>query len=129
MKTLIHHYFKQINIEMPLLHRPTFEKHIADGMHKMNSTFGAVVLLVCALGSRYSDDPRVQLSEEEIDDSITLEVSEAEMHKEKPRRRNIAFSAPYSRGWKYFRQAWESQQSFSVFLPPTLYDLYFYAVS
>lgn len=56
---LVDAYFTQINPFLPLLHRPTFEKSIADGLHKTNPLFGGSVMLVCALGSRYSDDPRV----------------------------------------------------------------------
>ncbi|KAJ2936611.1 hypothetical protein H1R20_g482, partial [Candolleomyces eurysporus] len=66
LNALVGYYFKHINIELPLLHRPTFEKEIAQGLHKQNATFGGVVLLVCAMGSRYSSDPRVQLSETDL---------------------------------------------------------------
>lgn len=59
MPSLIDAYFEQMNHFMPLLHRPTFEKAIADGIHYSDSMFGSVLLLVCAHGSRFSDDPRV----------------------------------------------------------------------
>jgi hypothetical protein len=44
---------------LPLLHRPTFQN--ASGLHRVYLSFGAVVLLVCALGAKYSDDLRVLL--------------------------------------------------------------------
>jgi hypothetical protein len=56
---LIDHYFSHYNNYFPLLHRPLFEKAVADGVHLQNHTFGAVLLLVCAIGARYSQDPRV----------------------------------------------------------------------
>lgn len=57
--SLIDAYFQQFNLFFPLLHRPTFEKSVAEGLHLTDSMFGATLLLVCAHGSRYSDDPRV----------------------------------------------------------------------
>ncbi|KAF8727581.1 hypothetical protein AX14_007261 [Amanita brunnescens Koide BX004] len=57
--SLIDLYFKEVNIFFPLLHRPTFERQIAEGLHNRDAMFGNVVLLVCALGSKHSDDPRV----------------------------------------------------------------------
>lgn len=59
MPSLIDAYFLQFNSFLPLLHRPTFEKSVAEGLHFSDSKFGATLLLVCAHGSRYSDDPRV----------------------------------------------------------------------
>jgi Fungal specific transcription factor domain len=43
----------------PLLHRPTFEESLDAKLHLYDHTFGSTILAVCALGSRYSDDPRV----------------------------------------------------------------------
>ena len=57
--SLIDLYFKEVNIFFPLLHRPTFERQIAERLHLQDAMFGNVVLLVCALGSKHSDDPRV----------------------------------------------------------------------
>lgn len=47
------------NLFVPVLHRPTFEQGIKDGLHFQDRGFGAVVLLVCANASRVVDDPRV----------------------------------------------------------------------
>ena len=58
---LIDKYFIHVNAFLPLLHRPTFESHVSDELHLRNGGFGGVVSLVCALGSRYTGDPRVLL--------------------------------------------------------------------
>ena len=55
---LVDAYFNDINMYIPLLHRPTFERQLADGLHLRRQDFGAVVLLVCANGSKWVDDPR-----------------------------------------------------------------------
>ncbi|KAJ7872888.1 fungal-specific transcription factor domain-containing protein [Mycena olivaceomarginata] len=59
MHQLIDLYFIHQNIYLPLLHRPTFERGIAEGLHLRNDGFGTTVLLVCAIGSRWSTDPQV----------------------------------------------------------------------
>ncbi|KAJ7456061.1 fungal-specific transcription factor domain-containing protein [Mycena latifolia] len=56
---LVSLYFENSNIYMPLLHRPTFERALAAGDHLRDDKFGANVLLVCAVASRFSSDPRV----------------------------------------------------------------------
>jgi len=48
-----------MNLIFPLLHRPTFEQSLADDLHHRDTGFGGVVLLVAAVGARFSDDPRV----------------------------------------------------------------------
>ena len=59
MHNLIELYFEHCNPFFPIFHRPTFDKLIADGVYLQDRSFGAVLLSVCALASRYSDDPRV----------------------------------------------------------------------
>lgn len=59
VESLAKHYFTQINPFLPLLHRPTFKRGVDENLHLTDQCFGAVVLLVCALGSRYSEDSRV----------------------------------------------------------------------
>ncbi|KZV61983.1 hypothetical protein PENSPDRAFT_658517 [Peniophora sp. CONT] len=59
MDELVGRYFANINILMPVLHRPTFEDDLRSSLHLRDRTFGSVVLLVCALGSRFSYDRRV----------------------------------------------------------------------
>ncbi|KAJ7664977.1 fungal-specific transcription factor domain-containing protein [Mycena rosella] len=55
---LVNLYFVNTHLYMPLLHRPTFERTLAASTHLRDAKFGATVLLVCAIGARFSDDPR-----------------------------------------------------------------------
>ena len=48
-----------MNLIFPLLHRPTFEQSLADNLHLRDARFAVVVLLVAAVGARFSSDPRV----------------------------------------------------------------------
>lgn len=98
MTELVDLYFRHINIFMPLLHRPTFSKSIADGFHLLNNSFGALVLLICAIASRFSDDPRI----------FEPDTSE------------------HSAGWKWFSQIRMSQRT--MLAKPCLYDLQVYCV-
>jgi hypothetical protein len=96
---LVDHYFKESNNYLPILHRPIFEKAIAEGLHLHDNGFGGVVLMVCAIGSRYTHDPRVFLR-----------------------------GAPtQSSGWKYYNQVQMVRKS--PLAPPRLYDVQQYAVS
>ncbi|KAJ6564659.1 fungal-specific transcription factor domain-containing protein [Mycena capillaripes] len=61
MISLISLYFDNVNTFFPVLHRPTFETAFARNTHWSDNGFGGTLLLVCALGARYSDDPRVHL--------------------------------------------------------------------
>ncbi|KIY60883.1 hypothetical protein CYLTODRAFT_460333, partial [Cylindrobasidium torrendii FP15055 ss-10] len=63
MASLIDLYFVCRNLFIPLLHRPSFESSVAQaqGLHLHDHGFASVVLLVCAIASRNSDDPRVLL--------------------------------------------------------------------
>ena len=60
MANLIAGYFDNMNIYLPLLHRTRFEKNVQEGVHLCEPAFGAVLLLVCAIGSRWTDDRRMQ---------------------------------------------------------------------
>jgi Fungal specific transcription factor domain len=100
LHSLIDLYFDQINLFLPLLHRPTFNRSITTGQHLTDSGFGAIVLLVCALGSRYSEDKRVLLDD---------------------------ISTYHSAGWKWFDQVQLVKMSFVI--PSTLYDVQFCCVN
>ncbi|KAJ7702971.1 fungal-specific transcription factor domain-containing protein, partial [Mycena rosella] len=93
MASLISLYFFHVHPFIPLLHRPTFEKSVAEDLHLRDSRFGATLLLVCSLASRYSSDPRVNLEG-------TLELSS---------------------GWKWMGQIRIVRQSFTT--TPSLYDV------
>jgi len=56
---LVDAYFEHSNLILPVLHRPTLERGIQHGQHFLDEAFGGVVLLVCAIGSRFISDPRV----------------------------------------------------------------------
>ena len=100
MPSLCDLYFKNVNLYLPLLHRPTFEKLVAEGTHLENDSFASTLLLVCAIGSRFTEDRRVLLDGE---DSF------------------------HSAGWKWFEQVQMVKKS--LLAPPSLYDLQFYCVS
>jgi hypothetical protein len=59
LRHLVDCYFDNLNILLPLLHRPSFMRSIEEGSHHVDHNFGATVLAVCAIGCRYSDDSRV----------------------------------------------------------------------
>ncbi|KAL0069689.1 Gypsy retrotransposon integrase-like protein 1 [Marasmius tenuissimus] len=91
---LIDLYFTRHHPFFPLLHRPTFESLVAEGLHLRDRSFGATVLAVCAIASRQFNDPRA------FCEGTTSE---------------------HSLGWKYFRQIPLIRDSFTE--PPTLYDI------
>jgi hypothetical protein len=64
LDTLVHRYFEEGNSIMPLLHRPSFEAGLTEGLHFRDDGFARVLLLVCAIGSGYVDDPSVLLKDE-----------------------------------------------------------------
>lgn len=98
---LVDRYFQFMNIFFPLLHRPTYENSIAEGLHHRNQGFGATVLLACAIGCRFSHDPRV-----------VLEVTEED---------------PSSTSWDLFRQVGRLLRL--PYCPQSIYDLQVYPVS
>ncbi|KAF5365417.1 hypothetical protein D9758_010832 [Tetrapyrgos nigripes] len=51
-------YFIERETYTPLLHRPSFEKSIREGLHHCDSAFGAVVLAVCAHGAKLLSSSR-----------------------------------------------------------------------
>ncbi|KAI0092322.1 fungal-specific transcription factor domain-containing protein [Irpex rosettiformis] len=107
-------YFSQNNCFIPLLHQPTFERDVRDGLHLRNEGFGSVLLLVCAMAAKKCDDPRVLLEEERRkNDKIERgEVLETGEH----------HRTYHSAGWMWFEQVQKSRLWIS-FRPATLYDL------
>lgn len=63
MEKLVDAFFTHYNLFVPVLHRPTLEQGIKDELHLRNRGFGALVLLVCAIGSRVVDDPRITVDD------------------------------------------------------------------
>ncbi|KAK1222318.1 Gypsy retrotransposon integrase-like protein 1 [Marasmius sp. AFHP31] len=99
-RDLINLYFTRHNPFFPLLHQPTFERLVAEGLHLRDRSFGATVLAVCAIASRQSNDPRA------FCEGTTSE---------------------HSLGWKYFQQIPLIRDSFTE--PPTLYDIQLYSLA
>ncbi|KAH9173662.1 fungal-specific transcription factor domain-containing protein [Lactarius sanguifluus] len=97
---LVDLYFSRINLFLPLLHRPTFERHLRDGLHFQDQAFASVLLCLCACASRYSDDPRVLLE---------------------------GSTAWHSSGWKWFSQVQMLRRS--LMGPPVLYDVQMYTLA
>ncbi|CAK5277395.1 unnamed protein product [Mycena citricolor] len=61
LPVLIELYFTHVNCFYPTLHRPTFERKAKDNLHMRDHRFAATLLMVCSLGARHSEDPRVCL--------------------------------------------------------------------
>jgi hypothetical protein len=114
---------------MPLLHRPSFERAINEGLHLQDDKFGANLLLVCANGARYSDDPRVlcdtehKQNNEGQEDDKSGEEKESDNGSANRGRQHLSHSS----GWTWFDQVQKAKKSFLT--PSNLYDLQFYAVS
>ena len=60
---LIDLYFLHCNSMFPLLHRPTFARHFADGLYEHDIWFACLCMSVFALASRHTVDLRVLLDE------------------------------------------------------------------
>lgn len=95
---LVGNYFTHLNPFWPLLHRPSFERALRDNRHHTDIGFGSVVLLACAVGARWTDDPRVYLEG----------------------------ASKHSAGWRWFDQVHMIRKS--MLGPPRLYDLQIFAV-
>ncbi|KAG6849642.1 hypothetical protein H0H93_006646 [Arthromyces matolae] len=98
--SLVNSYFDVINPFLPLFHRPSFERSVVEGLHYHDPSFGGTLLLVCALGSRYSDDPRVFYE---------------------------GTTSTHSVGWKWFEQVPILRRSFLP--PPSLSELQNFALA
>lgn len=99
LRSLVNLYFERVNILLPLLHRPTFETSVSEKLHLQDQKFADVVIFVCAVASRYSDDPRVLFEGQQ---------------------------SAQSSGWKWVHQV-VSTYRLSIH-PSTLYDLQFVCV-
>ncbi len=101
MSELISLYFTRLNLYLPLLHQPTFVHNVQTNLHLNDRDFGCTLLLVCAIGARYSEDPRVLLEGTE------------DWH---------------SAGWKWFKQVQTLRKEFRL-TPTHVYDLQIACVS
>ncbi|KAF5386389.1 hypothetical protein D9757_006690 [Collybiopsis confluens] len=57
--SLVSLYFSNVNVYFPILHKPTFSRSVSENLHLNDRHLGALLLAVCALGARFSDDDRV----------------------------------------------------------------------
>ncbi|KAF7348214.1 Zn(2)-C6 fungal-type domain-containing protein [Mycena sanguinolenta] len=58
MASLLEIYFANVHPTIPILHRPSFERSVTEGLHLTNHSFGEPCFL-CWQMHRYSTDPRV----------------------------------------------------------------------
>ncbi|KAF7288615.1 Zn(2)-C6 fungal-type domain-containing protein [Mycena indigotica] len=98
-------YFEHANVYVPLLHRPTFTRLLARNGHLEDDKVGAIVLIVCAIGARFSPDPRV-LGSNAAGGGTTAQLA---------------------CGWQYFSQL--STELEFMFETPGLYDLQRYCLA
>ncbi|KAE9391093.1 hypothetical protein BT96DRAFT_925475 [Gymnopus androsaceus JB14] len=94
LQSLCDLYFIHIHPYIPLMYQTQFERAISDGLHLQDRKFGLVVLGVCAVASKFSDDPRNLVN---------------------------GTSNEHSLGWRWYEQTSFLQGSFLE--PPSLYDL------
>lgn len=57
--SLVDAYFAHSNIYYPVLHRPTFQRLLDQELHQHDHELGSLLLVVCAIGTRFSDHPYV----------------------------------------------------------------------
>ncbi|KAJ8095577.1 Gypsy retrotransposon integrase-like protein 1 [Marasmius tenuissimus] len=105
LSSLVSLYFDHVNPYLPILHRGVFENSVREGLHHRNIHFAGVLLVVCATGARYSDDPRV------LEDYDNEGVEKSRL----------------TAGWKWFRQVRLIRSSFLT--PSSLYELQLYCIA
>ncbi|KAF8996730.1 fungal-specific transcription factor domain-containing protein [Cyathus striatus] len=101
IKKLTDAYFEHVNLFYPLLHRPTFELAVANCLHLRDEGFGNVLLLVCAVGSRYMG---------KVDERTLVDGGD-----------------PFTAGWKWYKQVQVVKPN--LVNAPTLYDLQLYCLA
>ncbi|TFK73931.1 hypothetical protein BDN72DRAFT_834263 [Pluteus cervinus] len=99
LETLLSAYFTNVNIFFPIIHRPSFEQSVSEGLHLRDRHFGTLLLTTCALASRFVDDPRIPLE------------GQSEL----------------SLGWRYMSQVPPVPHGFLV--KTTLYDIQYYCLA
>ena len=57
--SLVDSYFTHSNIYYPVLHLPTFQRLLDLELHQRDHEFGSLLLVVCAIGARFSDHPYI----------------------------------------------------------------------
>ncbi|KIP10237.1 hypothetical protein PHLGIDRAFT_115686 [Phlebiopsis gigantea 11061_1 CR5-6] len=141
LRTLVASYFDIQNTYVPVLHRPTFERAIREGRHRREEDFGNVVLLVCALGSRWCTDRTVLLGVGDDQGRFTAQERSAhapgnggggastvrppEMGPESVQddywREGEDDEEWHSAGWKWFKQVHFGKKA--LYAPPSVHSL------
>lgn len=109
-ESLIELYFKHVSPQIPIIHEPTLRAQIRAGLHTRDHSFARLMLAICALAARWTNDPRV-LHETERE---TLEAGEPN-------------ATRLSAGVKYFNQIRLLRRSMPK--PAVLFDIQTYVVS
>ncbi|KAF5323169.1 hypothetical protein D9758_016789 [Tetrapyrgos nigripes] len=99
LQSLLEAYFTFHHPYQPLLHQASFERSVAERLHLRNHQFGALLLAVCSVASKYSDDPR-------------------NLPKDS--------SAVLALGWRWFQQLKLTRSTFGE--PVSLYELQTYCL-
>ncbi|KAJ7175407.1 fungal-specific transcription factor domain-containing protein [Mycena filopes] len=76
INSLVELFFKHVHPIVPVLHRHSFEKSVADGLYLTDFEFGGLLLAVMAIASRFSGDPRVLVQ----GDETLLSIHEIQMY-------------------------------------------------
>ncbi|KAJ1305275.1 hypothetical protein OPQ81_000303 [Rhizoctonia solani] len=58
-ESLVDLFFTHVSPQIPILHEPTLRVQIRSGLHTRDYSFARLMLAICALGARWSKDPRV----------------------------------------------------------------------
>jgi hypothetical protein len=75
--SLVNGYFVHSNIYYPVLHRPTFQRSLDQELHQRDREFGCLLLVVCAIGARFSDHPYVSdITSESTSNCMTYWLSQ-----------------------------------------------------
>jgi len=98
LNELIDIHFRISHCTMPIIHEPRFRKRVQEGLHRQDLQFGRLVMMMCALSSRDSDDPRVL----------------------------VPWQMEYSAGWTYYKQVHIVHNG--MFEPSGLCELQMYCV-
>ncbi|SCZ99151.1 BZ3500_MvSof-1268-A1-R1_Chr3-1g05841 [Microbotryum saponariae] len=108
LRKLIDAYFTEFNDrQLPILHRPSFERALNANMHLSNKSFRGLVFMICALGSRWVEDRRI--------DKIIANTSDSSGKNAEP---------CICKGLNWYRAAvGEDFSSVAAVIPATLFDV------
>ncbi|KAK4704332.1 hypothetical protein P7C70_g1875, partial [Phenoliferia sp. Uapishka_3] len=98
-RKLLDAYWSRFNNSTPLLHRPSFERALADGSLERDTSFRSLFFMVCAVAARFVEDERLD---------IQYAVSDP-------------VASRQSKGFEYFRAS--SGSASPALMSATLYDI------